>query len=628
MVRYDKDPEANAVVLCKIGSVNYDFTGGNVMVIYHIQKRIKILKDAGSKYANVAIGYYCDPQSDKLYESIEDLSATAYNMVDGKLKKTKLSNKLVFTERLDQEHFRTKFTIPRVKSGTVIEYDYTIHSNIFFDIRNYTAQEEIPVAYSKYTMEIPTWFYFNVESSIKPYFHGLVSQGCFLARLGGTDLTPLNNSGKTNIYTFYGHSMPAVKKDHFVWCADDYAAHVTCELKSYQFPGEASYTMTKTWDEVDQDILQLNAFGSRLNDRCKFADEIESSGIAGICNFKDKVAAAFSMLMKKVSWNGNYEFIPKPAGEVLKKGSGSNADINMLFISMCNSLGIQAYPVVLSTRHHGLLPQNFPSLQKLNTFVVAVTNGEETDYVDASGKDGYLNILPADLYAEKARVVRRHHAGSWVNLQDIANAKDLVSIDAVLAPDGTCKAVCKDRFVDNAAAARRKDWQTARDSADYISRLSAEDGITITKYTERGNKTFSPEMEETYTFSKKVDVEGDHIYMNAFPVSLMGENPFKKPSRVLPVEFPYKSSVICIVNVTIPKGYTFEEGPKDILIRTEDKAISGRVVTNNLNGKVTVVYKFNINKMLFTVDQYAAMKVLFDKMENASKSMLVFKKEV
>lgn len=628
MVQYDQDPEANAVVLCKIGSVDYDLTGGNAIVIYHFQKRIKVLKDAGSKYANVAIDYYSEPGSDGLHESIEDLSAVAYNIVGGKLIKTKLSNKLVFNERLDKNHFRTKFTIPQVKVGTVIEYDYTIHSNIFFNIRNYIAQEEIPVAYCKYKMEIPTWFYFNVESSIKPYFKGIASQGSFVARLGGNDITPLNNSGKTNIYTFYGYLMPAVKDDPFVWCPDDYAAHVTSELMTYQFPGGTAHTMTKTWDEVDRDILEMDDFGSRLNDKCKFADEIDASGIAGISDFKNKVAAAFSMLMKKVSWDGNYSFIPKSAGEVLKKGSGTNADINMIFISMCNHLGIKACPVVMSTRRNGMLPQNFPSLQKLNTFIVAVTDGKDTDYVDASGKDGYLNILPPDLYAEKARAIWKNHAGVWMNPQNLAKAKELVSIDAILSPDGTYKGVCKDRFVDNAAAARRKDWQIAKDSAAYISQLAAECGSSITKYEVKGNKDFSPEMEETYTFNKKIDVGGDHIYINVFPCSPMGENPFSKPSRDLPVEFPYKSSVTYIVNVTIPKGYTFEEGPQDAVIRTQDNAISGRVMTNNLSGKVTVIYKFNINKMLFTVDKYAAMKELFDKMENISKSMLVFKKDV
>ncbi|MGG6547337.1 UNVERIFIED_CONTAM: DUF3857 domain-containing protein, partial [Prevotella sp. 15_C9] len=90
-----------------------------------------------------------------------------------------------------------------------------------------------------------------------------------------------------------------------------------------------------------------------------------------------------------------------------KAGTGSNADLNFIFISMLRSYGIKAYPVVMSRRSGGMLPSNFPSLQKLNTFVVAIYDEARGKYVylDSSMEVPALNVLPIELSVTKARML-------------------------------------------------------------------------------------------------------------------------------------------------------------------------------------------------------------------------------
>lgn len=626
MTRYDKDPEADAVVLCETGDVDFDWNGGHPMFIYRYLYRYKVLKDAGADCANVEIDYIFDDEDPQIFEEVDGIRATAYNQENGKTVKTQLNERLITDQMVDMQHRVKKFSIPSVKAGTVVEYSYTIRSHIFWQLRDYIAQQAVPVDYCSYRMEIPTMFIFNVEISTRPYFKGLVTNGTFKVNLNDDPKSTSNISCKTNIYTIIGQEMPAVKDDEWLWSASDYAAHVTCELHSYMFPGQPAQTVTKDWQQVDKQLLQMDEFGPRLNDNCKFADELTAAGIPQITDFKKKVSAAFTLLMKKVSWDGRYRFYPVTAGELLRKRQGSNADINMVFISECNSLGIKAYPVVLRTRHSGALPQNFPSLSKFNTWVVAVTDGLHTYYIDASSADGYLNVLQPNLYVTNARAIRKGQAGQWVDLQQMGLAKTTTQVDYTLTADGSAQGKVTTIYIGNAAANKRQAFAEAKDSADYVATMGRKSGTTIGDYHITGLHAFVPEMTETFTVTQKGKADGQIIYVNVFPDNLLGKNPFAAPSRNYPVEFPYRMSTTYVVKIQAPEGYVVDDQPQTLSIRTEDNAISGQVSTSPITNGVSVIYRFNINKLKVEAAQYASAKQLFEKMEQVGKAMVVFKK--
>lgn len=56
-----------------------------------------------------------------------------------------------------------------------------------------------------------------------------------------------------------------------------------------------------------------------------------------------------------MAWNGRYQLYSKELEKVIKKGSGSNADLNFILISILKDFGLEAYPVVMSRRSSGML---------------------------------------------------------------------------------------------------------------------------------------------------------------------------------------------------------------------------------------------------------------------------------
>jgi hypothetical protein len=180
-----------------------------------------------------------------------------------------------------------------------------------------------------------------------------------------------------------------------------------------------------SWDKVDQMILDSEELGNRLTDHSPLADELKAAGIKDIADQRERVSAVAQLVMKHVKWNGKYALCPAPTAETLKKGEGTNADINLLLIQSLADVGIISAPVMLRTRDLGLLPYNFPSLRKISTFMICVVlPGGKKGFFDASYlPNGEIGDLPRIMLVERARILYNGRKGEWVNLQQIYGGK-------------------------------------------------------------------------------------------------------------------------------------------------------------------------------------------------------------
>lgn len=626
MTVYEEDKEAPAVVLCQLTNVGYTMGFHNYFVNYDVKTRIKVLTDAGKEYANISIVYIDNAERQYAQEDLEEFKAVAYNLEDGKVKKTKIGMSQVFKERIDDDYVRAKVAIPQVKAGTVIEYEYKLHSNVFYHLYDWEAQKDIPVAYTNYRLEVPTVFIFNVETAGIQQLQSSVTSGTLSYQVSSGNLAK-QYKRYTNIYDCTGRNLRALKKDNYVWNVRDYCTKVTAELQSYNFSVNEQRDMRKTWVQVDNTLFDHPDFGSRLYKHSKYRDELLANGIDKIDNLEKKVTATFLFLRQRLAWNGEYELLAKSSSEVIKKGNGSNADLNMMLINMLGDVGVKAYPVLMSTRRHGRLPKTYPSLDKINTFIVGIPNGGSWIYLDASCADGYLNVLPANLNVEQARIIDKGTQGKWVNLQKIGEAKSVRNIKASLTADGQMKGEQTTVYSGNAAANERKAFREASDSTAFMASKATQNGVNITQYKIEGHHDFSPSVTEVINFTKQGETTDDHIYINPFTALPINSNPFTEKNRLLPVEFPCRNTFNAYVQLTLPDGWQLDEMPKSVNVTTPDKGASGRINYALTGNTITINYQFRINNVCYDHEQYDMLSQLFDLFANRGKDMLVIKKK-
>ena len=457
MTTYAPDPDAEAVVLCRLTDVEYSVQTDGYLVDYHEKIRIKVLKPEGAKYAQVTIPYYVVPQDkDKLYtsqmalrpqhidingavtydegasrsistniatnyihESIEEVKATAYNMEGSKTTKTKFKGEVAL-EQLDDETWQARFTIPDVRQGTVIEYEYTRHSELFYRLHDWQAQQEIPVAYARLTVTIPRHLLFNFEQHGSQQLVAKQESSSMIYKLVSDPL-----AAPTTVmayrYIFTGQDLKGAPSDPNV-CLADYFTGVTAEVSSFGLRSTPPADYANTWEHVDQVLMADDNLGKMIEDHSPLREQLQAENIQTIANEQERAAAVCRLVFSHVKWNGKYAMWARNAQETLQQGGGNSADINMLLMQTLREAGLKVNPVVMRPRNLGALPLTFPTISKLTNYVVGVkTRNAGTVYVDASSPEGKLNTLPEQLQVERAHPIGFPSTAPWVSLKKAVN---------------------------------------------------------------------------------------------------------------------------------------------------------------------------------------------------------------
>src|SRR5690606_34919027 len=155
MPYYTNDSTANAVVLREYGRARFmlDDQRGEINLVFTHHVRIKIFNMEGAEKANIVIPLYKDGDRE---EFLEDLKAATIHVNAGNQREeTWLENKNSYKEEYSKYVTLTKFTLPNIKPGSIIEYSYRIVSPRLFNFRTWEFQTDIPKIYSEYEAIIP-----------------------------------------------------------------------------------------------------------------------------------------------------------------------------------------------------------------------------------------------------------------------------------------------------------------------------------------------------------------------------------------------------------------------------------------------------------------------------------------
>jgi hypothetical protein len=636
MTVYEPDNSAEAVILCRLTDVVYTIQQSSFLTDYKERFRIKVLKPEGARFAKVVIPYQQQVSinsiggtkitamalpkpggsSDSYFEGegvsmtegvfgtdaddiVEDIKAVAINLEGSKVVKTSLNKSDIVRKKIDEHNYQVEFAVPNVKEGTVVDIEYNIHSQLFWQLRDWYAQCEIPVVYAKLDMNIPSYLIFNIEDhGIQRLTHTCTAGSMKFKLVSDPLANPMNIS--TNHYVYTGRDLKAMPKDDYVWNLKDYCAGITAELKTYRLPGMSEMDFAKTWEQIDELFLGSDPFNLQLNAHSPLHQELQDAHIQDIANQEERAAAVYQLVMKHVKWNGKYDLWPQPTKETLQQGTGDNADINMLLIQSLKDVGLEAAPVLLRSRDLGMMPYNFPSFQKLSTFVVGILpQGGTKFYVDASSTDDYLNVLPPTLLVERARLLLKDKKSQWVNLQKLQKSQTTTMIEATLSADGTYSG----------------------------TQTTLYKGLAAAKYRQsKGINEYAADATEVVEFNKKGTVLDGKISFNPFNNPPMTSNPFTATNRLIPVEFPCTSSDQVIINITLPEGYVMESEPQQKSFSTPDKGLEGRLFSSYGGGRIQIQYQFNVNKISHPENNYATLHDMYDLFMKFSNEQIVIKK--
>lgn len=621
MTVYAPDPDADAVKLYSNTDVQFDFMVDDFWVVYRVKERVKVLKPEGASAADVTIVFY-DPQGSSNGDRISGVKGSAYNLEDGKVVRSKLTGDLKSKERVDKYYSQVKFSIPNVKVGTVIEYEFQRQSPYIYTISDWDAQCAMPVFFTEYTITIPEWFNFNTAMHGRATITGSRKDDTYKVVLPDGLLTCTST-----VHHFEGKELPAVKDDDYIWCIDDFMTKVEHDLRSISITGGYYKNFQSTWEDIDKMMMGDEDFGKYFNMDNPLAKEQADLKLDGL-TAKEKTEKLRDLLLAYYTWDQNYGLYGISARKLQKEGTANSGTLNFALMSMLRDAGITACPVVLSRRSKGRLPYAHPSVAALNTMVLAVADAADSTvfYVDAAAKGYPVGTLTANELVDRGRMLNKGGNARWVDLRDCCDGKVITLATATITPEGQLQGKYNAVYHGIAAGHYRDVYRDVTDSVAYVEHFATSNNVEIESFELKGIDSNSDEVREDLTFSRSLNTDDEHIYINPF-LFIDATNPFKAETRDLPVEFMYNTMNRHTIQLTLPEGYVVEELPSSFTLVMPNEDMNARMRVRQSGNTLVINYNFSRKTLLYDTDNYSYLRDFWATAELKLGEMIVLKKQ-
>lgn len=584
-----------------------------------IHERIKIYNKEGFEYATKEIRLYKDG-SDK--EEVKSLKAYTYNLVDGEIVKTKLKKEGSFKNELSRFYNQTKFTMPNIKEGSVIEYKYRVKSPFYSLIDEFQFQHDIPIKELEAKFEVPEYFTFKVNT--KGYFTVIPKKESKGDRIiftekyrseGTVTKTTFHSSNldfTKNISIYNLSNIPALREEPHVNNINNYRSAVKYELSYTKFPNSTMKYYTTTWKDVVKTIYESSNFGGQLNKTGYFEDDVNAL-TASVTDPVKKTTLIFNFVKSKVNWNGYYgKYVNDGVKKAYKNQVGNVAEINLILTSMLRHAGLDANPVLVSTRGNGI--PLFPTREGYDYVVSCVQLDDGMILLDATSKFSTLNVLPVRTLNWKGRIIKKNGTSTTINLSPKQKSKNTVFMFINLLENGDIKGSYRSTKTNHLALKYRERYIEA-DKDEFLEQLENNYGeMKITDFKVKNEKELFKPIVESYKFvmESQADVIGDKIYFEPLFFLKTKENPFKLKTREYPIDFDYPSEESYRITVNLPKEYKLEAFPESKAMKLPDDMgfFSYTVVSNTTS--IQIIVKFQINQSILPSIYYEAIKEFYN----------------
>lgn len=596
--------------------------------------RLKILKNEGFDYGDFSIPLFVDG-SDK--EKVVGLKAYTYNLVDGKIEKTKVRNEDCTVENSTENWQQYKFAMPNLKEGCIIEIEYEIVSDFIFNLQEWYFQRSIPVMESSYEVFIPEYFHYN--QNMRGYFPVITTSD---RRQNKFSLTYIQQAegmiSQSSKYTqeieyteyinrYVAEEIPAFPDEKFLHTAENYLSKVEFELAFTRFPNSPEHYYTTSWEAIDEKLTQHYNFGRELNKTGHLKEAVAALKSTGLEEYQ-LLAASLSYMQHAMSWNGNRGYYTtNSAPKAFKDGEGNCADVNLNLVILLNELGFNASPMLLSTQDHGIILLGRPSLTRFNYVVAYVEIGDKYCLLDATDPNSFVNLLPVRCLNDQGRVIGKT-GKKWVPLQAhqnyITKSFALLELDQDMHISGQVKK----RLQGYAAYSFKHDASQSTSLEDFKKEFEEENKkITISDLEIPDLDSIGLNIRLSYKIDD-ADVlmnAGEMVYMNASIDPFFEENPFKLEKREFPVEFDYPLSIQQNYTVKIPENLEVSEIPEAINLTLPNASGSFTFMCVQQLNTLQVNTQFSIAKDIFLPSEYEDLKNFIQAIIEKQNEMVVFK---
>ena len=611
------DKDAEAYKLLDLGEVNYE-RGKNFfrMRTYH-RIRIKILKDKGIDQANIKILFY----SKENYETIKDITGITYNLLaDGSTEITKLEKASVFTKKVDNIFSQVAFTMPNLKVGSVIEYQYTDLKESIEHLKDWYFQDDIPTRISKYKITVPSIFNFVSQ---KLTYQQIEEKSDEISDQMSTAEGVYRYTSVEKIYTL--RDVPALRKEPFMGAPKDYLQRIQFHLSSIDYGNGHVEQMGSTWKKLTEQLLENPDFGLQMKRNIPKTQELNTLLIGASSDYT-KMTIIHDYVRRNMNQSDNSGiYTMDGVRSAWDKKYGTGTEINMILIDLLKNSGLTSYPLLVSTRDHGTVNTFYPFLQQFDEVMAYVKIGDKNYVLNGADKYNPSRLTPYDVMNTQGFVVDQTNGG-WIQMDNNTQRYNtVVNIMADINKEGIMDGDAVINSADYAKNPRVKKWKENKSKfTDYFISSGSTMKIDSFSIANADNDTLG--LEQTVHFKNQLSSSGDYKYFTLNMFTGLEKNPFIADERHTDIDFGYTQYYAVYGSITLPEGFKVEELPKNIKMITPDTSIIMKRILQLDGSTLQMKLTLDFTKPIYYAADYPAFKEFYKKLFSILNEQIVIKK--
>jgi hypothetical protein len=628
---YSLDSSAAAIYLFDIGSSEFDGNNkGFFSVVYKKHARIRLLKKTSFEdLATIIIPLY---QSYDFKQEIADLQAATYNLENGKVVVTRLDKTSLFLEKETKNIVSKKFTFPNITEGSIIEFTYKVTSPSFTHINEWYFQGRYPKLWSQYDVTIPSIFDFVfLKQGYQPYRidTAKVSFGNYtVLQPGSTSYERTGTftwSGNTINSTWAMEEIPAIRNEGYTTTLANHVAKIEFQFASLKMPDQPVKHYMRGWTDAAADLMKSESFGLNLTESNGWLNDDCKKLVAGVSSNKERAKKIFEYVRDNFECTDHSDrHLSLPLKKIYQNKKGNVTDINLLLTAMLLHEGLDARPVLLSTRDNGRAIVDYPLLDKYNYVICRVLIDSVAYVMDASDKRIGFNKLPSSCYNGYGREIGP--LPLLVNLSaDSVMEQKTTSFFLINSDNGITGAFSSQLGYEESHQLRARLAGSSKES--FFTNLKKGYSYDIEMSDMLLENLDNADESVTVKYEMKFKMDEDIIYFNPLFGEAYKENPFKSAKRIYPVEMPSAQDEVIVLNMEVPKGYEIEELPKSAKVKLNDTEGLFEYMIGASDNYIQLRCRIRINKANFTSEDYQTLREFYTFIVNKQQEQIVFKKK-
>jgi hypothetical protein len=423
--------------------------------------------------------------------------------------------------------------------------------------------------------------------------------------------------------------MPALREEPYMTTVDDFRAKIQFQLSSYRWPGMPEEKVMHTWEKLAEDLMDSENFGRQI-ERHKDLREQAQTLIAGVTDPEIKMRRIYDYVRTTMNWDeerGIYTEVSLDKAWRARRGGGP--ELALMLTSMLRAAGLEAHPVLVSTRNHGRVYDIYSMLSQFNHVLTYVKAGTKDYLLDATDPFRPHNMLPVAALNQTGWMVDRKNP-RWITIVNPGSFHNETLVSAELSADGKITGNFASRDEGYSGLFDRRSLRDGKKDEDYIRDgwLEGLAGAQLDSFTiDNRDSAHAPLLTQAFfSTGDHAQVAGDNIYFNPMFFGRTESNPLKNPQRTFPVDYAYGRTLVYTVNVKLPQGYTVQELPRNLALSLPGDAAQFRRVTEMQGNNLQMISQTVIRKVRFQPQEYKALREFYDRIVAAHAEQVVLKR--